>query len=204
MINKIIAVDFDGTLCEDKCPDIGAPRTDIIEKLIKEQQEGAYTILQTPREGEELLTAIYWALDKGIAFDAVNEDFIAKIRHRGEGCTAERWIGKTVLTYQFRVNKSQCNKNVSRETKNEGVKTMDFLTELNAQADRVHADLIEAKALLKKFENKDGYEAAYQRGRIEELLKWYESLEGLIDKAVTRRAEERKKILTALRNEQEG
>ena len=33
-MNKIIAVDFDGTLCENEYPNIGAPRADIISKII--------------------------------------------------------------------------------------------------------------------------------------------------------------------------
>lgn len=81
MRNKIIAVDFDGVLCENKYPDIGEPRKDVIARLIKEQQEGAKTILWTCRQGEELLAAIYWALDKGIAFDAVNDNVLETIEH---------------------------------------------------------------------------------------------------------------------------
>ena len=69
MKNKIIAVDFDGTLCENKYPDIGAPRRDVIERLLQEQRAGAHTILWTCRRGEELLAAIYWALDQGLAFE---------------------------------------------------------------------------------------------------------------------------------------
>ena len=203
---KIIAVDFDGTLCENKYPEIGAPRTDVIKRLIKEQQAGALTILWTCRRGEELLAAIYWALDKGLAFDAVNENLSSTIKHFGgdtrKVCADEYWDDKAVLPFEkendglFRVVMLQKNKNVSRET-NKGEKTMDFLTELNAQADRVHADLIEAKRALKAA---SGSEAAYHGGRVEELLKWYESLEALIDKVVTRRAEERKKILKELTN----
>lgn len=75
MNNKIIAICFDGTLCENKYPDIGEPRKDVIAKLLKEQQEGAKTILITERRGEELLAAIYWAFTEGITFDEVTDDF---------------------------------------------------------------------------------------------------------------------------------
>ena len=34
---EIIAVDFDGTLCENKWPDIGEPNVDLISYLKKQQ-----------------------------------------------------------------------------------------------------------------------------------------------------------------------
>lgn len=74
MQHKIIAVDFDGTLCENKFPDIGPPRLDVIQKLLEEQRAGARVILWTCRRGVELLAAIYWSLDHGLAFDGVNEN----------------------------------------------------------------------------------------------------------------------------------
>ena len=39
MNNKIIAVDFDGTLCTDKYPNIGKPIEPIINALLREQQK---------------------------------------------------------------------------------------------------------------------------------------------------------------------
>lgn len=74
MKNKIIAVDFDGTLCENRYPTFGEPRKDVIEKLIKEQQAGARVILWTCRRGEDLAAAIYWSLEQGLVFDAINEN----------------------------------------------------------------------------------------------------------------------------------
>ena len=38
---KVIAVDFDGCLCEAKWPDIGEPRIPVIQELIMQQAEGA-------------------------------------------------------------------------------------------------------------------------------------------------------------------
>lgn len=37
MNSKIIAVDFDGTLCENKWPEIGEPHTEVIEYIKKER-----------------------------------------------------------------------------------------------------------------------------------------------------------------------
>lgn len=49
MYSKIIAVDFDGTLCENKWPEIGEPKCAMISKLKKEQLAGAKLILWTCR-----------------------------------------------------------------------------------------------------------------------------------------------------------
>ena len=55
----------------------------------------------------------------------------------------------------------------------------DLLHELNEQANKICDDLIAAKREAKK--NK-GKAAAYQQGRAEELAKWLESVEALIEK----------------------
>lgn len=74
MDNKIIAVDFDGTLCENKWPEIGEPRYGIIMYLKKEQKNGAKLILWTCRVGEMLENAVKWCAEHGLIFDAVNEN----------------------------------------------------------------------------------------------------------------------------------
>lgn len=71
---KIIAIDFDGTLCENKYPKIGEPNMDIIDYILKCQLNGDKVILWTCRTDEILKEAIDWCLDKGLVFDAVNEN----------------------------------------------------------------------------------------------------------------------------------
>ncbi len=73
-IQPIIAVDFDGTLCENAWPEIGKPKQAVIEYVCRRQQEGARLILWTNRTGEFLQEAILWCVQHGIAFDAVNEN----------------------------------------------------------------------------------------------------------------------------------
>ena len=73
-MNKIIAVDFDGTLCENKYPEIGEPKLDVIEKLNNEKQNGAKVILWTCRQGKFLLNALKWCFEHDIEFDCVNEN----------------------------------------------------------------------------------------------------------------------------------
>ena len=71
---KIIAVDFDGTLCEDKWPEIGEPRWSVINYCKDEQKKGAKIILWTCREGVEAVNAIMWCLDHGLNPDECNNN----------------------------------------------------------------------------------------------------------------------------------
>ena len=74
MKNKIIAVDFDGTLCENKWPEIGEANEELVGWLKTCQSEGDKLILWTCRVGEMLENAIKWSAEKGLTFDAVNEN----------------------------------------------------------------------------------------------------------------------------------
>ncbi len=74
MYSKIIAVDFDGTLCENKWPEIGLPDLDMIDYLVKRKKDGARLILWTCRSGDKLEEAVLWAQMLGLEFDAVNEN----------------------------------------------------------------------------------------------------------------------------------
>ena len=53
MKQNIIAVDFDGTLCENKWPEIGMPNEELIEYLKKRQANGEKLILWTSRNDGE-------------------------------------------------------------------------------------------------------------------------------------------------------
>lgn len=82
----IIAVDFDGTLCENKYPEIGEPNTRIIKQLLKQQENGDKFILWTCRTGKELDEALIWCREFGIVFDAVNENLPERIEQYGGDC----------------------------------------------------------------------------------------------------------------------
>jgi hydroxymethylpyrimidine pyrophosphatase-like HAD family hydrolase len=84
MKNKIIAVDFDGTLFENKYPYIGKPNIKLINKLIKRQNKGDKIILWTCREGQELTNAINACKMFGLEFNAINDNVSEIIEAWGE------------------------------------------------------------------------------------------------------------------------
>ena len=70
-----IAVDFDGTIVENKYPEIGKEipfATATLRQLIN---DGHKLILWSVREGEQLSQAVDWCRQRGIVFYAVNQDF---------------------------------------------------------------------------------------------------------------------------------
>ena len=71
---KIIAVDFDGTLCYSNWPDLGSPNTRLINSLLKEKAAGNKLILWTCRAGKALTDATSWCEDQGLSFDAINDN----------------------------------------------------------------------------------------------------------------------------------
>ncbi len=71
-MRKAIAIDFDGCLCEEAYPAIGAPHWDVINRAKAEQRRGAGLILWTIREGDLLRDAVDACAEWGLHFDAVN------------------------------------------------------------------------------------------------------------------------------------
>ena len=72
---EIIAVDFDGTLCEDIYPYIGAPNEALIDEIKARQAYGDRIILWTCRSGKLLEDAVRWCeAEHDLIFDAVNEN----------------------------------------------------------------------------------------------------------------------------------
>ena len=71
-MKKVIALDFDGTLCENAWPGIGDPKWAVIRAAQEEQRQGALLILWTTREGPELEQALAWCEYAGFRLDGVN------------------------------------------------------------------------------------------------------------------------------------
>ena len=72
---KTIAIDFDGTIVEDKYPKIGKPLIFAFETLELLQKDGHRLILWTYRHGEELEEAVEFCRKRNIEFYAVNKSF---------------------------------------------------------------------------------------------------------------------------------
>lgn len=74
--NRIIGVDFDGTLAISRgtYPEITGQITEILDYVTEEQAKGAKIILITMREGKELENAVNWCKERGLVFDAVNDN----------------------------------------------------------------------------------------------------------------------------------
>ena len=68
----IIAVDFDGVLCENDFPRIGKPNYEIISLIRQLIDKGHEVVLWTVRNGEELTAAVDWCGDYGLHFCNVN------------------------------------------------------------------------------------------------------------------------------------
>ncbi|MEG1523853.1 MAG: hypothetical protein RR475_02375 [Clostridia bacterium] len=70
--SKIIAVDFDGTMCANRWPRIGAENKKVTEYLRQQKKQGAKLILWTCRTDKLLAAAIKWCDKRGIIFDTIN------------------------------------------------------------------------------------------------------------------------------------
>lgn len=97
----IIAVDFDGTLCQECYPLIGDANMDLIASLIYRQTLGDKLILWTCRAEKRLEEAIEWCRGFGLHFDAVNdnvEETIQKYQHNSRKITADIYIDDRAKT----------------------------------------------------------------------------------------------------------
>lgn len=69
---KTIAVDFDGTIVEDRYPDIGPLIPNARNVLQRYRMAGGKVILWTCRTGQDLINALVFLTQNGIAVDAAN------------------------------------------------------------------------------------------------------------------------------------
>lgn len=70
----ILGIDFDGTLCEHKYPEIGEPNVYLINRLKRLRKLGHKLILWTCRDGKPLEEAVAWCKMFNLEFDAINDD----------------------------------------------------------------------------------------------------------------------------------
>jgi hypothetical protein len=109
-MNKIlkIAVDFDGTLCEYAFPNIGKQndqQKQLMKLLIELRSKGHKLILWTNRGNNEqyptLTEAIEWCKEKGLKFDAINENLPGQEKLSGPSpkIMADYYIDDKVLEF---------------------------------------------------------------------------------------------------------
>ena len=75
MNNQIIAIDFDGTIVEDRFPAIGKPMPFALETLKMLENDGYRLILWTYRHGSKLEEAVEFLTQHGINLYAVNRSY---------------------------------------------------------------------------------------------------------------------------------
>lgn len=92
----IIAVDFDGTIVEDRYPEIGEEKPfaiDTLKMLIRDRHR---IILWSVREGRKLDEAVEWCRQRGVEFYAVNRDYPEETtdnnQHFSRKIKADMWI----------------------------------------------------------------------------------------------------------------
>ena len=77
----LIAVDFDGTVVEDKYPGVGKAKPFAIETLKMRQNDGHRLILWTYRHGSKLQDAVRFMEDNGVPPYAVNRSYPEEESH---------------------------------------------------------------------------------------------------------------------------
>ena len=77
----IIAVDFDGTIVQDRYPEIGSEQPFATQTLKMLIDEGHQFVLWTVRQGRTLDEAVEWCRKRGVEFYAVNKDFPEEKEH---------------------------------------------------------------------------------------------------------------------------
>ena len=103
-MKRVIAVDFDGTLCTKKWPKIGEPNRELIKQLTEEQKKGTAIILYTCREGKLLKEAVKWCKEQGLVFDEVNKNLKERIRaYKGDSrkISADVYVDDRATAFSF-------------------------------------------------------------------------------------------------------
>ena len=102
----IVAVDFDGCLCQNRWPEIGEPNLPLIRELIERREKlGDKLILWTCREGDKLREAVEWCEVMGLCFDAVNANLPEMTARYGNDCRkigADEYIDDKARRREYR------------------------------------------------------------------------------------------------------
>ena len=141
-MNKIYAIDFDGTLCKNKYPNIGTPIQKVIDFVKDIKDKGNKIILWTCRTDDKLDEAIEWCKDQGIEFDAINENLPEQIEKFGgdtRKVNADYYIDDKVITIGDILNEVVEVRTIDRKEK----QTRSLKTELKTRATDDNSMVIE-------------------------------------------------------------
>lgn len=83
---QVVAVDFDGTLCESAFPGIGRPCYKARRILNEFRRRGGTVVIWTCREGEHLQAAKDWLDKHGFQYDYLNENPPFRVDQFGWDC----------------------------------------------------------------------------------------------------------------------
>ena len=75
----IFGIDFDGTIVENKWPDIGEPKQKVVDYIKQLQDKGHKWVLLTCRHDDGLISALTWLFIHGLYPAAVNDNTTEKI-----------------------------------------------------------------------------------------------------------------------------
>jgi HK97 family phage prohead protease len=134
IMNKVYAIDFDGTLCENDYPNIGEPIQKVIDFVKDIKDKDNKIILWTCRVDDRLDEAIEWCKEQGIEFDAVNENLPENIDLYGgdtRKINADYYIDDKVITIDDIVNEDVEVRTITREE----VQTRSLNTKLTTRAE---------------------------------------------------------------------
>jgi 8-oxo-dGTP pyrophosphatase MutT (NUDIX family) len=98
----IIAVDFDGTVCEDKYPEVGIFLPGAVETLKALYTAGHDIVLWTCRRGKEAEAAWKACMDAGIPFSGINEGDYCREKHTYKKLFADLYIDDKSLEHYGR------------------------------------------------------------------------------------------------------
>lgn len=83
MKKRIIAIDFDGTIVEDRFPEIGKMIPGAKEYITALKKDGYKVILWTSRTGIALARAVEFLTKEGIIFDEINNSCKDNVKEHG-------------------------------------------------------------------------------------------------------------------------
>ena len=108
---RIAAVDFDGTIVEDRYPEIGRVNERTVRYVRYLKRNGYKLILWTCRSGTDLIKAVEFCRNMGLVFDAINDnlpEIKQKYQNNSRKIFADIYIDdRAVIPIEVRENKSK-------------------------------------------------------------------------------------------------